>query len=43
MENAAAMVTKAPQSLALRTVLGITTTLVGSISTGCAYVGAGGS
>ena len=39
MENAAAIVTKAPQSLALTTVLGVTTIAAESMSTGWAYAG----
>jgi hypothetical protein len=42
MENAAAMVTKAPQSLALTILLGVTTTAVEAMSTGQAYAGEGG-
>jgi hypothetical protein len=43
MEKAAVMVTRAPQSLGLTTVLGVITTPIEDMSTECANAGVGGS
>jgi hypothetical protein len=42
MEKAAAIVTKAPQSLALTTVLGVITTAAEAMLAKCVFAGSGG-